>query len=184
MREEEHMTKFKLSVAAFAVAMALPALSGAALAADQRNHDRHQRHHHRPRRRARHSGAQRAGIRAEGNRRPPDQADRARRRRRPDRGDHQCAAFRHGVEGRRDHGLVGDAADGGDLQRRQRGAGAAHRAGAAADHAGARQVVGGDAAADPDHGQGALRAHEEATTSRPSATSAIPTATAICGSTT
>ena len=111
---------------------------------------------------ARHSRTQRAGIRGQGNRRRAAQGDRARRRRRSDHRDHQCAALRHRIQGRHHHGLVDDAADHRGFQRRQRGRHSAFRPRAVPDHAGARQVVGGDAAADPDHGQGAVRAHEGA----------------------
>ena len=48
------------------------------------------------------------------------------------------------------------------VQRRQRGGHSPYRPGAVPDHAGARQMVGVDAAADPDHGQGAVPAHEGA----------------------
>jgi hypothetical protein len=55
--------------------------------------------------------------------------------------------------------------DGGDptnatTNARQRSGNSPHRPGAVSDHAGARQVVGRHAAAGPDHGQGAVRAHE------------------------
>ena len=154
------MKKFYLSAAVIAASLALPALAGHG--ADQRNRDRHHRHHHRPRGGARHSRAQLARIRAEGNRRRAAQGHRARRRRRSDHRHHQCAALRHGIQGRHHHGLVDHAADGRGLHRRQRGRHSAFRPGAVPDHAGARQVVGRDAAADPDHGQGAVRAHEGA----------------------
>src|SRR3981189_2744979 len=53
-------------------------------------------------------------------------------------------------------------ADGRGLQRRERGGHSPHRPGAVSDHAGAGKVVGRYAAAGPDHGQGAVRAHEGA----------------------
>ncbi len=111
---------------------------------------------------ARHSRAQLARLRAEGNRRRADQDHRARRRRRSDRRDHQRAALRHRIQGRHHHGLVDDAADGRGLHRRQRSRHSAFRPGAVPDQRGAHQVVGRHAAADPDHGQGAVRAHEGA----------------------
>ena len=130
--------------------------------ADQRNHHRHLDLHHRTGGGARHSRAQRAGIRAEGNRRRAAQGDRARRRRRSDQRHHQCAALRHGIQGRRHHGLLDHAADHRGVQRRQRGRHSAYRSGAVSDHARARQMVGRYAAAGADHGQGAVRAHEGA----------------------
>ena len=130
--------------------------------ADQRDHDRHLHHHDGSCRGARHSRAQRARFRAEGNRRRADQDHRARRRRRSDRRDHQCAAFRHRIQGRHHHGLVDDASDGRGLNRGERGGHSAFRPGAVPDQRSAHQVVGRHAAADPDHGQGAVRAHEGA----------------------
>ena len=80
----------------------------------------------------------------------------------PDRGDHQCAAVRDRIQGRHHHGLLDDAADGRGFDRCERGGDSAFRPGAVPDQRSARQVVGGHAAADPDHGQGAVRAHEGA----------------------
>ncbi len=130
--------------------------------ADQRDHHRHHRRHDRPCRGARHSRTQRAGVRAEGDRRRADQGHRARRRRRSDRSDHQRAAVRDRIQGRHHHGLVDDAADHRGLDRRERGGDSAFRPGAVPDQRSAHQMVGRHAAADPDHGQGAVRAHEGA----------------------
>ena len=65
-------------------------------------------------------------------------------------------------EGRHHHGLVDHAADDCGVQRRQRGRHSPYRPVAVPDHAGAHEMVGVDAAADPDHGQGAVPAHEGA----------------------
>ena len=154
------MKKAFLSAAAVVAALALP--GSPALRADQRDHDRHHRHHDRPRGGARHSRTQRARFRAEGNRRRAAQGHRARRRRRSDRGDHQCAAVRDRIQGRYHHGLFDHAADGCGLHRCERGGHSAFRPGAVPDQRSAREVVGRHAAADPDHGQGAVRAHEGA----------------------
>ena len=154
------MKKAFLSAAAVVAALALPGSAGHG--ADQRDHDRHHRHHDRSRGGARHSRTQRARFRAEGNRRRADQGHRARRRRRSDRGDHQCAAVRDRIQGRHHHGLLDDASDRCGLDRRERGGDSAFRPGAVPDQRSAHQVVGRHAAADPDHGQGAVRAHEGA----------------------
>ena len=130
--------------------------------ANQRDHDRHHHHHDGTRGGARHSRAQRARLRAEGNRRRADQDHRARRRRRSDHRDHQCAAFRDRIQGRHHHGLVDDAADhrGRPPSRTRRAFPiSAWRRSRSTKRA---QVVGRHAAADPDHGQGAVRAHEGA----------------------
>ena len=104
---------------------------------------------------------ERARLRAEGVRRRADQAHRARRRRRRDRGNHQRAAV--GDQSKADIIMgssttpptiaVSTVAKSGD---------SALRSGAVPDQRSARQVVDRHAAADPDHGQGALRAHEGA----------------------
>ena len=130
--------------------------------ADQRDHDRHHRHHDRAGGGARYSRTQRARLRAEGNRRRAAQGHRARRWRRSDRRDHQCAAVRDRIQGRHHHGLIDNASDGCGLHRRERGGDSAFRPGAVPDQRSAREVVGRHAAADPDHGQGAVRAHEGA----------------------
>ena len=80
----------------------------------------------------------------------------------PTDGDHQRPAVRDRIQGRHHHGLVDDAADHRGLHRRQRGRNSAFRPGAVPDQRSAREVVGRHAAADPDHGQGAVRAHEGA----------------------
>ena len=120
------------------------------------------RHHDRTRGGARHSRTQRARFRAEGNRRRAAQGHRARRRRRSDRGNHQRAAVRDRIQGRHHHGLLDDASDRCGLHRCERGGDSAFRPGAVPDQRSAREVVGRHAAADPDHGQGAVRAHEGA----------------------
>ena len=130
--------------------------------ANQRDHGRHFHHHDRSCRGARHSRTQLARLRAEGNRRRADQDHHARRRRRSDHGDHQHAALRHRVQGRHHHGLLDDAFDGRGRNRCERGGHSAYRPRAVPDQRGAHQVVGRHAAADPDHGQGAVRAHEGA----------------------
>src|ERR1035437_5451926 len=72
------------------------------------------------------------------------------------------AALRHRVQGRYHHGFVDDAADHRGVQRRQRGGYSPYQSGAVSDYPGACKMVGIDAAADPDHGQGRVRAHEGA----------------------
>ena len=154
------MKKAFLSAAAVAAALALP--GSPALAQTNEITIGIYRHHDGTRGGARHSRTQRARFRAEGNRRRSAQGDRARRRRRSDGGDHQRAALRDRIQGRHHHGLLDDAADRRGLHRRQRGGNSAFRPGAVPDQRGAREVVGRDAAADPDHGQGAVRTHEGA----------------------
>src|SRR5258708_5495160 len=80
----------------------------------------------------------------------------------PERNPLEFATIRDRVQSRHHHGAVDHAAVGRGLQRRQRSRHSAFRSGAVPDYAGARQVVGGYAAAGADHGQGALRAHEGA----------------------
>ena len=130
--------------------------------ADQRDHDRHHGRHDRPCGGARNSRTQRARFRAEGDRRRAAQGHRARRRRRSDCGDHQCAAVRDRIQGRHHHGLVDDTSHHCGLDRCERGGNSAFRPGAVPDQRSAREMVGRHAAADPDHGQGAVRAHEGA----------------------
>ncbi len=135
--------------------------AGCGARANQRDRHRHHHHDHRTCRGTRHSRAQLAGVRRQGNRRRAAEGHRARRWRRSHHGDHQCAALRDGIQGRHHHGLVDHAAEHRGFQRRGRGEPSAFRPRAVPDHAGARQVVGVDAAADPDRRQGHVRPHEE-----------------------
>ena len=110
--------------------------------------------------RARHSRAQLRSNSCRRRSRRAAEGDRARRRRRSDHRHHQCAALRRRVQGRHHHGLVDHAVDDRGVQRRQRGRHSPYRLVAVSDHARADEMVGDHAAADSDHGQGAVRAHE------------------------